>query len=86
VEAQQQFKMENQYSVQRKLARELEDLRGTLEEHMKKTGEYDKELAYQEKAAQESRIRLDRLQNESRRITDVSYSVKIDVQCKDREL
>jgi CRISPR/Cas system CSM-associated protein Csm2 small subunit len=46
VEAQQQFKMENQYSVQRKLARELEDLRGTLEEHMKKTGEYDKELQY----------------------------------------
>ena len=29
---------------------------------------------------------MDRLQNESRRITDVSYSVKIDVQCKDREL
>jgi hypothetical protein len=44
VEAQQQFKMENQYSVQRKLAREVDDLRGTLEEHMKKTAEYDKEL------------------------------------------
>jgi hypothetical protein len=36
--------MENQYSVQRKLARELDDLRATLEEHMKKTAEYDKEL------------------------------------------
>ena len=46
MEAQQQFKMENQYSVQRKLARELDDLKATLEEHMKKTTEYDRELSY----------------------------------------
>ena len=71
--------MENQYSLQRKLTRELDDLKATLEEHMKKTIEYDKELSYQERAAQDSRIRLDRVQNESRRLSDVSYSVKIDV-------
>lgn len=52
----------------------------------KKTAGYDNELTYLEKAAQDSRLRLDRLQNESRRITDLSYSVKIDIQCKEREL
>lgn len=53
---------------------------------MRKTADYDKELSYQEHAAQDSRLRLDRIQHESRRISDVSYSVKIDVQCKEREV
>jgi hypothetical protein len=57
-----------------------------MDDLLKKSADYEKELLYQQSAADDSRNRLDSLQNESRRIGDVAYSVNIEAQCKEREV
>ncbi|TNV78059.1 hypothetical protein FGO68_gene598 [Halteria grandinella] len=84
-ESQLSVRIEGQYSQQRLLTRELDDLRSMLDEQHRKSSFYDHEHAHISDISKQSRFKLDTLLTQSRQLGDSSLGLKFEVQSKERE-